>query len=239
MYLTGTESQINLFEKKFEEVVFEAQTEVELSHDIDSLSVDLNFLPTELLERLEGDRVLKIYTRQLFHYLTLNYCNFLEYKILQILIESKCSENLKEKMSSYANSIENFKKRATVTEFIIHGSHLMNKRILPSHFKSMVLEHAFDPDMCTLSELDAFRRDILIHLKRLECYFQIYRIEKGSVVVKWMIDEMFVASLNDFFHSKIGQRLLCEYQVIKIVIDDILVPLQPVSTIKLLMIIAI
>lgn len=170
--------------------------------------------------------------RLFFEHLNMYCWNFLEYHVLESLIDSKCSEELRWKMSRYARGIEEFRKHTTISNFIKCARHLVKKRNIPPRFKKVTMEHAIDPDVYTLAELDAFRKDTLesLHLKLSECAFQVYRIKHGSVVVKWMIPEDFVGCLNDFFKDETGQKLLYKHRVEKIKIDKNTISIQQVST---------
>lgn len=119
--------------------------------------------------------------RIFFQHLSLYCWNFLEYHVLKCLIEHKCSDDLRGKMSKYAKDIEKFRQKVTISDFIKSVPHLVHKRTIPPRFKKTVVEHAIDPDICTLAELDAFRKDTLesLHLKLSECAFRVYSIKYG------------------------------------------------------------
>ena len=169
--------------------------------------------------------------RLFFNHLNLYCWNFLEYHVLESLIESKCSEELREKMSKYAKDIENFRRKTTVSDFIKCAHHLVKKKTIPSRFKKVTLEHAVDPDVYTLAELDAFRKDTLesLQLKLSECTFQVYLIKHGCIMVKWMIPEDFAGSLSDFLNGEDGLEILHKHRVKKLKIDKIAIPIQSVS----------
>ena len=235
------ESQIKKFERKFQDLNIEARKELEEKHNsrcVEILKDELTSLPrsiarehhkyvTSLTKRKHPFTNLSLF----FQHLNLYCWNFLEYQVLESLIEGNCSEFLKDKMSRYAKDVEGFRQKTTITDFIKCGRHLVKKKSIPPRFKKITLEHAIDPDVYTLAELDAFRKDTLeaLQLKLSECAFQVYRIKHGSVIVKWMIPEDFAGPLSNLFISEAGQKLLHKHRVEKIKIDKDAIQIQSVS----------
>ena len=235
------ESQIKVFENKFQDLNIEARKELEERHNsrcVEIVEDKLSSLPRSIAKEHHKyvNSIIKrkrpfTNLRLFFEHLNLYCWNFLEYHVLESLIDSKCSEKLRGKMSKYAKGIERFRQKTTVSDFIKCARHLVKKRPIPPRFKKVTLEHAINPDIYTLAELDAFRKDTLesLHLKLSECAFQVYRIKHGSVIVKWMIPEDFAGSLSDFFNSDAGLELLHKHQVERLKIDRDTIPIQSVS----------
>lgn len=140
--------------------------------------------------------------------------------MLENIIETNCSEELQERMSSYAKDIERFRQRTTITEFIECKKLPVKGRRIPPRFERVTMEHAIDPDVYTLADLEHFRKDTYkaLHLKLSECAFQVYKIKHGCVIVKWMVPEDFVKPLKELFGSDNGQRLLISHRVEKLFI---------------------
>ena len=239
---TDVESQIKKFERQFKELNIEARRELEEKYNSRSIRIitdELTFLPISIA-REHRKYVMQIIKRkrpftnlrEFFMYLNLYCWNFFEYRVLENLIESKCSDMLKEQMSKYARDIEDFRQKTTITEFIKSGLLPMKDRSIPPRFKKITLEHAIDPDVCTLADLDHFRRDTYkaLHLKLSECAFQVYKIKHGCVIVKWMIPEDLTKSLQDLLHSETGLTLIQKHNVKKVSIDKIETTVQSVST---------
>ena len=236
------ESQIKKFEKKFKELNIDARKELEERHNsrcVEIVEDELSSLPRSIAK--EHQKYVNSIIRRkhpftnlrlFFKHLNLYCWNFLEYHVLESLIESKCGEELREKMSKYARDVEKYRQNTTISDFIKCACHLVKKRTIPPRFRKITMEHAINPDIYTLAELDTFRKDTLesLHLKLSECAFQVYRIKYGCVIVKWMIPEDFAGSLSDFFNSEAGQKLLYKHKVEKFKIDNKEVPIQSVSS---------
>lgn len=183
------EAQIKALETKFQDLNIEARKELEEKYTSRSVAIvedTLLSLPRSIakehhkyvesiIKRKRQFENLRIF----FQHLNLYCWNFLEYHVLEYLIKSECSEDLREKISKYAKDIETFRQKTTVSDFIKCARHLVKKRAIPPRFKKVTLEHAINPDIFTLAELDAFRKDTLesLHLKLSECAFLVYRIK--------------------------------------------------------------
>lgn len=226
------------FEIKFKDLIIEARKELEEMYNskcVEILKEQVTNLPS-LIKKEHHNYVTQIIRRKrpfvnlrlFFEHLNLYCWNFFEYKVLEHLIESKCSVDLKYKMGRYARDIESFRQRTTITEFIKCGRHLVKKRTIPPRFKDITIEHAINPDNYTLAELDAFRIDTLeaLHLKLSECAFQVYRIKYGSVVVQWMIPEDFETPVMELFYGEAGQRLLQKHSVERLSVDEAEIPIK-------------
>ena len=183
----AVELQIKAFESKFQDLNIEARKELEerySSRGVEIVKDALSSLPLSIarehhkyinsvIKRKHPFTDLRIF----FQHLNLYCWNFLDYHVLKSLIESKCSEDLREKMSKYTKYMETFRQKTTVSDFIKCARHLVKKKTIPPRFKKVTLEHAINPDTYTLAELDAFRKDTLesLNLKLSECAFQVYR----------------------------------------------------------------
>ena len=155
--------------------------------------------------------------------------------MLQRIISSLCSENLKLEMTKYTESIDKFRRQMLITDFIKNARYLVKKRSIPTHFKKITSEHAIDPDTYTLADLDAFRTDTLeaLHLKLSECALHVYRMKYGSLIAKWIIYQDYLKQVIDFFHCEDGQQILMKHNVVRIKADKSEATIQSVSVLIL------
>ena len=224
-----------------------ARRELEARHKDESIEVMMDELaclphPIATENRKEVKQVVAkkqpfVNLRLLFAYLNSHMWNFFEYKVLQSVVSS-CSENLKLEMTKYAESIDNFRRQTTITEFIKNARYLVKKRSIPTHFKKITTEHAIDPDTYTLADLDAFRTDTLeaLHLKLSECALHVYRMKYGSLLVKWMIYQDYLKQVIDFFHLEDSQQILMKHNVVRIKANKSEATIQSVSVLILLIV---
>ncbi len=141
--------------------------------------------------------------------------NFLDYHILEYLIDEFGTENLKDKMEYYAAKIVSFKKDTEVIPFIECWDGKIND--IP-HYVEIQAKH--DVVNMKLAQLDRFRRDFIKQPKGktlpiLSHYaIAMYRknIEKGCVCVSWCLHE----SLWSIFNNAISnyEDIFRDYNII-------------------------
>ena len=240
-YFTDVEAEIKRFECQFKELIIEARQELEEKYNSRCVRVvkdELTYLPNSIVMEYQKF-VTKLNSRkkefsnltQMFRYLNLYCWNFFDYNALENLIESKCSDELKWKMKQYNKDIEGFRQRTTITDFIKCSKLRIKSRTIPRRFIDVTIEHAIDPDVCTLADLDHFRKDTYraLHLKLSECAFQVFTIKRGCVIVEWMVPEDFEKPLKDLFYTESGLDLLQKHEVERVSINDEELPIQSVS----------
>ena len=188
--------------------------------------------------RIERFTNLKVF----FLHLHAHCWNFLEYRVLEILIENHCSDELKEKMKSYVRDIQAFKDRTKVSEFIDCAADLALLQKATSvlkTFNKFTVEHEINPDTHTLSELDEFRTQtrsaVCRRYKLFECAIQVYGVRRKCIIVEWMVPEELTYALRDFYYSKEGQELQQIHHIQMVLIDGKSVP--TVHTIMIIIII--
>ncbi len=185
------EKSIEDFEKRFEDLALAALKEVKNENKV---SVeDLKFGITLLPSKIKPDHasflkdnmdILSTATnlQEIFMHLNL-YWDYFNYTLLQVIIDKYGSNDLKERMQSYATDIEQFWKETTVAEFIPHPP----KRINSNEF--IELRSVIDKPTSeyTLFEVEELRRTFCqkYNLPRFALIFS--GLGKGSVVLIWSI----------------------------------------------------
>lgn len=168
-----------------------------------------------------------------FQHLHLYCWSFFEYKVLEVLINNNCSDKLKARMSSYVSDIQTFKEKTKISDFIRHAKCssyglLVKKKPTPQTFKNLTTKHGINPDTHTLSELDAFRLEtgnrVCLNRTLSECAFQLYTLKHGSIIVEWIFPEELADALMSFIESDDGKKLLQEYFIETVLIDEKSVP---------------
>lgn len=171
--------------------------------------------------------------RNLFQHLHLHCWSFFEYKVLEVLIDNNCSDELRGRMGSYVSDIQTFKERTVISEFIKHVRYSsyglqMKKKVTPQTFKNLTTKHNIDADTHTLAELDKFRLEtgnrVCLSRTLSECAFQLYTLKYGSIIVEWIFPEDLADALMNFIESEDGRKLLKKYFIEKVLIDGKTVP---------------
>ena len=234
------ESQLTAFEVRFSHLQAAARREIECKQNgVELIEDTLDTLPPKIMKenckyvrdvakRKKPFKNLKLF----FQHLRLHCWNFFEYKVLEILINRNCSEDLKQRMRNYVESIKAFNERTTISDFIkCPISHDLVKRAkVPETFKKLITIHGdhINPDTHTLSKLDKFRTEtakaICLSRTLSECAIYIYTIKHGSIVVKWIFPEEFTDDILELFYNEDGRELRRIHDVEKLLIDKKTVP---------------
>ena len=157
-----------------------------------------------------------------FRHLNLYLWNFFEYELLALLIEKKCSLDLKSKMATYAGNVERFQQQVTVAEFINSANELVTRTSIPPGFKDIVTEHNIDPEDYTLSQIEGFRKDIhrMLNVELSECALQMYSIQHdhtaSRVVIKWIFPDELTGLL---FNAEYPEGLMQFHHIEKLLVD--------------------
>ena len=122
-------------------------------------------------------------------------------------------------MVRFAHSVERYQQQTTIMEFVGHGGReLVKKKPIPLHFKEMTTEHGVDPNECSLSEIENFRKDIqaLLEIEFSECALQMHTINCDSTVtVQWIFPEEL---MDKFFYAEY-QELMQFHHIERLMID--------------------
>lgn len=220
-----TESMIEHLELRFKDMQIATKKELEKRENPVDLVKDELATMTQL-ENLKAITAIARRTKpfknltEFFAHLTAKCWNFFEYQLLKQLIFNTCSTKLKQEMKVYARDVQEFQQRTTITEFLKYRPHLAKTRQIPKSFKKLTLEHAIDPDIYTLADLDSFRLDTCMHIKLSDFALQVYKVTKKCIIVEWIAPEEIIEHLSLFYSSEKGQELLQKHQVEKVLIEE-------------------
>ena len=195
------ESWFNNLEWEFLSLLTEACNELELKNRLSIvLLAKTRQLPMNILEEHHHYIRYSIQQSNFFPSLTVftNHLNLYSYNFFEngFLIEQNCSERLKAKMANFVDKVNCYQQQSILTEFIDCRCQLVEKMSSPPCFMSMITEHNIDPHVCTLSEIERFRKDFhgTVNIKLSECAIQMFSIlyTSNSVIVHWIFPEEIV-----------------------------------------------
>ena len=142
-----------------------------------------------------------------------NYCNFLNFDLLEHVINKFGSKDLKKKMESYEHDLQSFRKTTRLRDFIdcwpVQGQTPPVREL-----REFVTKLQHDWDDCTLEHLENLkgvitRKFFLPHLLK--------EIKDGCVVITWLIPAPFVKALQEVIESNYSEIL--EQKIEAITID--------------------
>ncbi len=115
------------------------------------------------------------------------YWDYFNYTLLQVIIAKYGSDDLKQRMQSYATDIGLFWKKTTVAEFIPHCSAKRDHSFNSDEFTELRYVINKPPSEYTLFEVEELRCNFCLkyNLPRFALIFS--SLGKGSVVLIWLI----------------------------------------------------
>ncbi len=170
----------------------------------------------------------------------LNECwNFLDFEVLQCMIEEHGSEQLKIEMNSYLNNLCQFRKETTVHQLIRSESLLYKPEVVPERYKFYVQKLNLDPKTCTIQMLEDFRRDTRYSIQGAPLSVAaliLDEIFRSSVIVVWKVEEREVNRLSESIKELIATNYLGfieRYSIEFLLLDDyMLYPCNCIQQVK-------
>ena len=120
--------------------------------------------------------------------------NYLNYPLLDHLIQKFDLKEVKGEMKAYKNDIQQFRLKTPLTVFC----QTQKRRHInpPSDFTEMVTE--FDwPDDVTLEVVELFRQEYACHYGLRECAMMLAVVRRNCFIVTWFIPESIVEKLKE------------------------------------------
>ncbi len=163
---------------------------------VEKFQFDLTLLPLDIKTNhfsFLKDNIDKLSTasnlKDIFMHLNL-YWDYFNYTLLQVIIDAYGSDDLKQRMQSYATDIEQFWKETTVAEFIPHCNAKRNRNINSNEFtelRSVIKTNDKPTSEYTLFEVEELRHDFCqeFNLPRFALIFS--GLGEGSVVLSLLV----------------------------------------------------
>ena len=86
--------------------------------------------------------------------------NYVDYAFLEYLIKEFGTEELQQEMKQYIAELELFEKKTSVQDFDLA---VKDQRVLPDHFRTIVLHQSKDPAKCSLYKVRQIKDEIVDH----------------------------------------------------------------------------
>ena len=153
------------------------------------------------------------------------YWDFLNFSLLQHLINRHASEEIKVEVVEYCQQIRSFRKK---TQLNIFSKVYQRKEVkkVDNNFCKIITEHNIDWSTATLEYVETFRNQLCSELSLYEFSLQVALLISGSVVITWLVPQ----SLVEYFLKSVklnGRSLkdhhLKDHHVTKFMIDGFIV----------------
>ena len=136
--------------------------------------------------------------RKIFFHLNPHF-SFIDYHVVEYLVEEFGSEQLQEDMSAYVKLVQIFYDETTVQHLMDHWP---GRRDVPPHFEELRAVINEDPSKYTLRQLDNLRKRFCSEIRLSETVLILIRFgKKNSFVVRWVFPSIFVPQLKSVISS--------------------------------------
>ena len=196
-----TKATIEQLEEKFDDFVSRARKYMITTHvDVQDLLQSITRLPGDLksehnlfIEKKEEK--LSRATRVEDVFLTANrYWDFLNYSLLQHIIDRHANDEIKKEMKGYADEIAQFRKKTCLRVF--SKVYKRKPKKADDEFRKLVSEHNIDWSTVTLEDVEQFCNDICSELSLSAFSLQLAAVTTGSVVLTWLVPQSLVAHIQ-------------------------------------------
>ena len=143
-----------------------------------------------------------------------SYWNFLNFDLLEHIINKFGSEDLKQKMKSYKHDLQSFRKATRLRDFIDCWP-VQGETPPEAELREFVAKMKHDWDNCTLEDLDKLKGVITRKFFLPEFALLLKQIKEGCVVITWLIPTSFVKALQEATNSE----FFMEHKIEAITID--------------------
>ena len=196
-----------MLEKQFSSMQRRLQSEMKTNSEIspETLVDSLTLLPISLraeyqkfifenLKTLEKAESI----REIFHHLNLHF-TFIDYRLLEFLIDEYGSHRLKQDMSAYTGRVQAFMDETTIQQLMDHWP---GQSDIPPQFEKLRAVIDKDPRKYTLRQLDDLRKKLCSMARLSETVFILIGVgRKNSFIVCWRVPSVFVSQLKSVISS--------------------------------------
>ena len=199
----SVEQKIRELEERFSDLVDQAY-ETLLERKVDknvrsfrSIFLSLNVSRKYLHQKFIQDN-LKIDEETTFDDLWVKlafYWNFLNFDLLEHVINKFRIEDLKQKMESYKDELQSFRKATRLCVFV--NCWPLNGEMPPeTEFREFVTKIDLDWENCTLEDIETKKRVFIRKFLLPEYALQPGEIKKGCIAITWLVPATFVNALQ-------------------------------------------
>ena len=127
-----------------------------------------------------------------------DYCNFMNFDLLEHVVRRFAIEDLKQKMKSYAHDLQSFRKATRLCDFIncwpVRGEPSLRTQL---DLREFIAKMKHDWDSCTLEDLEKLKGVITHKFFLPEFALQLRKIKKGCITIIWLTPAPFMKVLQE------------------------------------------
>ena len=146
-----------------------------------------------------------------------DYWNFLNFDLLEYIVDKFDIDHLKQKMESYEHDLQSFRNATRLCDFI-NCWPVRGETPPEADLKDFVAKMKHEWDNCTLEDLDKLKGVITRKFFLPEFALLLKQIKEGCVVITWLIPAPFVKALQEAIKTT-NSEFFMEHKIEAITID--------------------
>ena len=222
----SVEQRVNKLEERFSDLIdctYKALLEKKVDRDVRcfrSSLLSVKVSQKHIHQEFIHEHLLKVDKETTFDDLWIrlsNYCNFLNFDLLEHVISKFGSEDLKHKMECYKCELQSFRKATRLRDFIDCWP-VQGERPPETDLREFVATMKHDWENCTLEDLETLKGVITHKFFVPEFAIKLKKIMEGSIVITWLVPAPLVKALQEAVQSTSSDFFL-EHKIETITID--------------------
>ena len=145
------------------------------------------------------------------------YWDFLNFDLLEHVINKFGSEDHKHKMKSYKHDLQFFRKSTRLCDFI-HCWPVRGQTPPETELREFIMKVGHQWDSCTLEDLESLKGVITRKFFLPEFTLQLKKLMEGSITITWLIPVPFVKRLQEAIEST-SSKFFMEQKIETIIVD--------------------
>ncbi len=133
------------------------------------------------------------------------YLSFIDFSLLEHIIEQFGSDSLKRDMSSYAKDMRHFRMNTPVSEAL---DHLPRNSDLPAGYSRLKAKFAYNVQTATLEDVDTYRKGLAKRCLLSPLVLSLFDLQESSLLVTWLVPAAVGAMISDQVQKKTASFFL-------------------------------
>ena len=152
------------------------------------------------------------------------YLSFIDFSLLEHIIEQFGSDSLKRDMSSYAEDMRHFRMNTPVSEAL---GHLPRNSDTPVGYSRIKAKFACDVQTATLEDVDTYRKGLAKRCLLSPLALSLFDLQESSLLVTWLVPAAVGAMISDQVQKKSSSFFLSN-NILKLSLEgECLYPFMP------------
>ena len=122
------------------------------------------------------------------------YLSFIDFSLLEHIIEQFGSDSLKRDMSSYAEDMRQFRMKTPVSEALDHLPKISDP---PADHSRLTVKFAVDVQTATLESLETYRKRFASDFLLSQLALSLFDLQESSLLVTWLVPAAVGAMISD------------------------------------------